>query len=272
LLLESKLEDYVESALMRTVLPILAPKYFADKDFEKSLPEGDFTKAAAHAEEAKIEQEVLDFVKKFPRDKKTTKIVSEKLGVIENSSESMINVLNYINSQITDDKNIVVSLNKNTLVVTMKIPAPPEPKVEEPIVEETTETSTEKPKEKQNEKQKETPKEKPKGPPPEGSLEGIDREALWKNIKGPINPGPQDGIVYSAPDSFFTTIEPIIKKTEIKTLAELEKAIREAPYSTEKDKQNKTIPVGLKKDNVLKAYKSTIITRIKNWISKQKKG
>ena len=65
--------------------------------------------------------------------------------------------------------------------------------------------------------------------------------------------------------------KPIIKKTEIKTLAELEKAIREAPYSTEKDKQNKTIPVGLKKDNVLKAYKTTIITRITNWISKQKK-
>jgi len=280
LLLESPLEAYIESALMRKVLPIIASKYFADKDVESDIPENIFTQAAADEAEAKIEQEVLDFVKAFPRNKKTTKIVSEKLGVIENSSESMIKVLNYINSQITDDKNIVVSLNKNTLVVTMKIPAPPEPKVEEPKKEPEEEPEEESEEEKPKggkETTSEISKKKSKGPPPEGSLEGIDREALWNGIKGRrISPGPQDpknptsGITYPAPTSFFTEIEKIIKDNKITTLAELKKAITESSYTTDKDKDNKVIP-GNVKNNVLKGYKSTVITYIDKGIEKQKK-
>jgi hypothetical protein len=276
LLLESSLSDYSESVSMRKALRIIAPTYFADKDLENESTRMEILETAEKSE-SKIESEVLNFVKGFPRNTKTTKLVSEKAGLIENTSKAMIDVMTYISNKTIDDKNIVISLDKDSLVITMKIPPPVEPKPEEKPKEKPKEKPRQKPKEKPQEKPQEgkettTNIPKPKKKLLEGSLEGIDRDALWKNVKSPINPGPQDGIVYSAPDSFFQTIEPIIKDIKITTVDELEKAIREAPYSTEKDKQNKTIPVGLKKDNVLKAYKTTIITRITNWISKQKKA
>jgi outer membrane biosynthesis protein TonB len=146
LLLESSLSDYSESVTMRKALRIIAPTYFADKDLENESTLMEILETAEKSEST-IESEVLNFVKGFPRNTKTTKLVSEKAGLIENTSKAMIDVMTYISNKTIDDKNIVISLDKDKLVITMKIPPPAEPKPEE------------KPKEKPRQKPKEKPQE-----------------------------------------------------------------------------------------------------------------
>jgi hypothetical protein len=266
LLLESSLSDYSESVSMRKALRIIAPTYFADKDLENESTLMEILETAEKGEST-IESEVLNFVKGFPRNRKTTKLVSEKAGLIENTSKAMIDVMTYISNKTIDDKNIVISLDKDKLVITMTIPPPMEPKPEEKPKEKPQQKPKEKPKETPQESKEITtniPKPKPKVKKPlEGSLEGIDRDALWKNVNSPINPGAPDRTVYSAPPSFFTTMEPIIKDIKIATVDELVKAITDVPYSTDKDKTNRTIPEANNvRANILKAYKTTISSRI----------
>jgi len=269
LLLESSLSDYSESVSMRKALRIIAPTYFADKDLENESTRMEILETAEKSE-SKIESEVLNFVKGFPRNTKTTKLVSEKTGLIENTSKAMIDVMTYISNKTIDDKNIVISLNKDSLVITMTIPPPAEPKPEEKPKEKPQQKPKEKPQETPQESKKPNtsiPKPKQKKKPLEGSLEGIDRDALWKNIKSPINPGAPDRTVYSAPDSFFTTMEPIVKDIKITTVDELVKAITDVPYTTDKDKENKPIPEANNvRANILKSYKSTISSRITSYL------
>jgi hypothetical protein len=289
LLLESKLDDYRESTNMRKALSILAPTYFTNKNMEDSATLDRVFKEA-EANESKIESEVLNFVKGFPRNKKTTKIVSEKVGPIENSSKAMIDVMTYISSQTTDDKNIVISLNKDTLVITMTIPPPPEPQ------EKPQEKPKEKPEEKPQEKPEEKPKEKPKEKEPtkdkEANTSSIDipldeptRKSIWSKLPTGTIFYMLKNVNYRAPPQFVDAIKAIFMDLNIKTLKGMSDAIQASSYNlddalivdtekTEKEKKNIYKPTKLPpegKDVTLKAWKTNIWTRLKGIIEKSKK-
>jgi hypothetical protein len=220
------------------------------------------------------------------RKKKVMKIVTDKLGAIESTSQSMIDVLTYINSQTVDDQKIRIALTNDTLVYTMTISAPPEVKEEEkkgsekPEEEESEEEEPEGGKPEGGEPEEKKPEEKkPEEKKPETSKSsGLDipsdtvtREKVWNSInKGNI----LISNIYKPPDDFFVAIKKIFMDLTITTLENMNNAINASSYDSNvylaKDaKSTKTIP-GDKKKATVNAWKSTIISKINITLKKYK--
>jgi hypothetical protein len=278
LLLEGSLNEYNESANMRKALYKIAPTYFADKKLEDATARSDVFKEA-EKNEAKIEIEALKFLKTVDRKKKVMKIVTDKLGAIESTSQSMIDVLTYINSQTVDDQKIRITLTNDTLVYTMTISAPPEVKEEE-------KKGSEEPEEEEEESEKEgseggKPKEEGESKEEGGSkevtassssnipLDDATRQQIWwqsvENSKVNIF-----GMGFKPPPAFLNRIKSIFMDSNIKTLGAMEKAIKDASYTSDDalDKAGKSTKLPASKKNfIIGGWKGIINTLIKKAIA-----